>query len=73
MAFLPKTRRPGYDVSGDEAGTGCPHKPGTCLVNEEFSLGKCCWDAAEDQMQIWGVPLDNGVGMITIMVNNGKD
>lgn len=31
----------GYDVSGDEAGHGCPHKPGTCLVNEEFSLGKC--------------------------------
>ncbi|CAE7850800.1 unnamed protein product [Symbiodinium sp. KB8] len=31
----------GYDVSGDEAGNGCPHKAGTCLVNEEFSLGKC--------------------------------
>ena len=30
----------GYDVSGDEAGNGCPHKAGTCLVNEEFSLGK---------------------------------
>eukprot|EP00913_Durusdinium_trenchii_P004907 g4554.t1 len=31
----------GYDVSGDDAGHGCPHKVGTCLVNEEFSLGKC--------------------------------
>mmetsp|Transcript_121569 Transcript_121569/g.289002 ORF Transcript_121569/g.289002 Transcript_121569/m.289002 type:complete len:277 (-) Transcript_121569:193-1023(-) len=31
----------GYDVSGDEAGNGCPHKPGTCLLNEEFHLGKC--------------------------------
>ena len=33
--------QPGYDVSGDDAGHGCPHKVGTCLVNEEFSLGKC--------------------------------
>lgn len=28
----------GYDVNG--AG-GCPHKPGSCLVNEELHLGQC--------------------------------
>mmetsp|Transcript_48431 Transcript_48431/g.90770 ORF Transcript_48431/g.90770 Transcript_48431/m.90770 type:complete len:287 (+) Transcript_48431:71-931(+) len=42
----------GYDVSGDEAGEGCPHKAGTCLVNEEFSLGKCykrCSDLTDGQ------------------------
>ncbi|CAK9097262.1 Uncharacterized protein SCF082_LOCUS45627 [Durusdinium trenchii] len=36
-----RRERTGYDVSGDDAGHGCPHKVGTCLVNEEFSLGKC--------------------------------
>lgn len=31
----------GYDVSGDQAGNGCPHNEGACLVDEEISLGKC--------------------------------
>jgi len=31
----------GYDISGDAAGNGCPHKYGACLVDEEMSLGKC--------------------------------
>lgn len=31
----------GYDVAGDEAGGGCPHKKGACLKNEELYLGKC--------------------------------
>merc|ERR1712061_826219 len=28
----------GYDVSGKN---GCPHKPGACLVDEEYHLGLC--------------------------------
>jgi len=31
----------GYDISGDQAGNGCPHKHGACLTDEEISLGKC--------------------------------
>eukprot|EP00930_Biecheleria_cincta_P074565 TRINITY_DN6177_c0_g3_i3.p1 TRINITY_DN6177_c0_g3~~TRINITY_DN6177_c0_g3_i3.p1 ORF type:complete len:301 (-),score=48.50 TRINITY_DN6177_c0_g3_i3:137-976(-) len=31
----------GYDISGDAAGNGCPHRYGACLVDEEMSLGKC--------------------------------
>lgn len=31
----------GFDVSGDKEGKACPHRPGTCLVNEEFNLGMC--------------------------------
>jgi len=31
----------GYDIAGDDAGNGCPHSPGACLTDEEFSLGKC--------------------------------
>lgn len=31
----------GYDVSGDDEGRGCPHAPGACLADEEFSLGMC--------------------------------
>eukprot|EP00440_Ansanella_granifera_P001284 gb/GFBE01001382.1/.p1 GENE.gb/GFBE01001382.1/~~gb/GFBE01001382.1/.p1 ORF type:complete len:265 (+),score=55.14 gb/GFBE01001382.1/:1-795(+) len=31
----------GFDVAGDIAGKGCPHKPGACLPDEELSLGKC--------------------------------
>merc|ERR1740138_2009103 len=31
----------GFDVSGDVEGKGCPHSPGTCLEDEEFSLGMC--------------------------------
>jgi len=31
----------GYDISGDEAGNGCPHDEGACLEDEEISLGKC--------------------------------
>mmetsp|Transcript_40615 Transcript_40615/g.73119 ORF Transcript_40615/g.73119 Transcript_40615/m.73119 type:complete len:267 (-) Transcript_40615:83-883(-) len=31
----------GYDVAGDQAGNGCPHKPGACLNDEELHLGKC--------------------------------
>ena len=41
IRWTPVDDQPGYDVSGDDAGHGCPHKVGTCLVNEEFSLGKC--------------------------------
>merc|ERR1719401_1419921 len=31
----------GYDISGDAEGNGCPHAPGVCLEDEEFSLGMC--------------------------------
>lgn len=31
----------GFDVAGDKEGKSCPHQPGTCLVNEEFSMGYC--------------------------------
>jgi len=31
----------GFDQSGDSAGNGCPHSAGTCLEDEEFSLGMC--------------------------------
>lgn len=31
----------GFDVSGDEAGNGCPHDEGACREDEEISLGKC--------------------------------
>lgn len=31
----------GYDIAGDAAGNGCPHRYGACLVDEEMSLGKC--------------------------------
>jgi len=31
----------GYDISGDEAGNGCPHDEGSCRTDEEISLGKC--------------------------------
>lgn len=31
----------GFDVSGNREGRACPHPKGTCLVNEEFSLGMC--------------------------------
>ncbi|CAE7226108.1 unnamed protein product [Symbiodinium pilosum] len=31
----------GFDVAGDEAGGGCPHKKGACLKDEELYLGKC--------------------------------
>eukprot|EP00440_Ansanella_granifera_P032796 gb/GFBE01035582.1/.p1 GENE.gb/GFBE01035582.1/~~gb/GFBE01035582.1/.p1 ORF type:complete len:309 (+),score=84.37 gb/GFBE01035582.1/:1-927(+) len=31
----------GFDISGDEAGNGCPHDEGACLADEEISLGKC--------------------------------
>jgi len=31
----------GFDVSGSKEGEGCPHFPGSCMENEEFSLGIC--------------------------------
>lgn len=31
----------GFDVGGDNGGSSCPHSPGTCRANEEFSLGMC--------------------------------
>jgi len=31
----------GYDVSGDAEGKECPHAPGACMENEEYSLGLC--------------------------------
>jgi len=31
----------GFDVSGSSEGQGCPHYPGSCMPNEEFSLGVC--------------------------------
>merc|ERR1719162_1114797 len=35
----------GYDVAGNFASVGrskvCPHKPGDCLLNEEFYMGVC--------------------------------
>jgi len=31
----------GFDVSGMGRDKACPHAPGSCLVNEEFNLGRC--------------------------------
>jgi len=31
----------GFDRAGSVEGKGCPHAPGTCMPNEEFSLGVC--------------------------------
>lgn len=31
----------GFDVAGEHAQGGCPHGPGDCYKNEEFSLGVC--------------------------------
>jgi len=31
----------GLDVSGVGPTRACPHTPGSCLVNEEFNLGRC--------------------------------
>lgn len=31
----------GFDVSGIRRNRACPHAPGSCLVNEEFHLGRC--------------------------------
>jgi len=37
-SLLPCT---GFDVAGSLEGQGCPHFPGSCMENEEFSLGVC--------------------------------
>lgn len=31
----------GFDTAGAAEGSGCPHFPGDCMPNEEFSLGVC--------------------------------
>lgn len=38
LSLVPCT---GYDIAGDSAGNGCPHQHGSCLTDEEMSLGKC--------------------------------